>query len=82
MYFFLFQFSADQITIEPRIDRPCSIEAILNLCDEKIIEITNSAAKSIENVEANYNKRIDELSQYRSEFINKINEMYEGFRNC
>ncbi|GBC08639.1 hypothetical protein RclHR1_08280007 [Rhizophagus clarus] len=66
--------NADQITIEARIDRPCSIETIINLCDVKTQEVNNSATKSLEKVEAEYKERIGQISQYQSELIKQINE--------
>lgn len=65
------------------MDRPCLIEEIFHLCDEKIQKVVNSAAKSIENAEAEYNERINQITRYRSELIKRIsetNKMCEEFR--
>uniref|UniRef100_U9TXA7 Uncharacterized protein n=1 Tax=Rhizophagus irregularis (strain DAOM 181602 / DAOM 197198 / MUCL 43194) TaxID=747089 RepID=U9TXA7_RHIID len=56
------------------MDRPCLIEEIFHLCDEKIQKVVNSAAKSIENAEAEYNERINQITRYRSELIKRISE--------
>ncbi|CAB4478844.1 unnamed protein product [Rhizophagus irregularis] len=75
--------NSDQITIEALMDRPCLIEEIFHLCDEKIQKVVNSAAKSIENAEAEYNERINQITRYRSELIKRIsetNKMCEEFR--
>ncbi|GBC08634.1 hypothetical protein RclHR1_08280002 [Rhizophagus clarus] len=73
----------DQVTIEARIDKPCSLEELHNLCDEKIQKVNNWAETSKEKVKADYKEQINQISQIRSELIGKINEtnkIYEEFR--
>lgn len=74
---FSFHFSADQITTEiltGRTNTLCSIEAIDNLCNEKVQKVKHIAEKSIEAIEASRKEQIDQISQLRAELVNTIKE--------
>ncbi|CAB4389447.1 unnamed protein product [Rhizophagus irregularis] len=82
--------NTDQVTTEVftgRTDKTYSIEEINKICNEKAQEAKTAAEKTIEMIEADRKKKVEKISQLRTELTNtindaniKINKIYEDLK--